>query len=280
MIDAAIDAGVTFFDTAEVYGSEVGGSETMLGVALRGKRERVVLASKFGGKFGSRHADRTNAPGSRRNVRRAIDGTLLRLQTDYVDLYYLHFPDPLTPIDETLSALNDLVCEGKVRYIGTSNLDAWQIADADWTARSRGLSRFVASQTHYNLIERTAGREVIPACLHYEIGFVPYYPLAGGLLTGKYRPDVSPPPDTRFGRRDRTPSRALLQRVEALRTYARERDLSLLQVAIGGLAAQPAVVSVIAGATSVGQLTANVAAANWVPSVGDLAALNALDERL
>jgi aryl-alcohol dehydrogenase-like predicted oxidoreductase len=302
IVSAAIEAGITFFDTAEVYG-ENGGSERILGEALKGRRDKVVLATKFG----HRRQPPDNAPGSRRNVRRAVEASLKRLQTDYIDLYYLHHPDTVTPIQETLAALHELVYEGKVRYIACSQLAAWQIVEAEWTARTEHLSRFIACQDHYSLLERSVEDEVIPACRQYGIGFVPYYPLAHGLLTGKYRRGEPPPPGTRLASRFipySSPTHPFLtgkyehsghaeedaaggassgiltdaafDRVEALERYAQERGLSLLQVAIAGLAAQPGVSSVIAGATRPEQVTANAAAAAWAPSAEDLAALNAL----
>jgi aryl-alcohol dehydrogenase-like predicted oxidoreductase len=252
-----------------MYGG--GASETALGVALKGRREQVVLATKFG----FSNAPVGNAPGSRRYVRRAIEASLRRLQTDYVDLLYLHAPDPLTPIAETLDAMHELVQAGSVRYLGICRMAAWQLADAHWTATTRGRERFVACQDRYNLLERQVEKEIIPACQHFGIGFVPFYPLAAGLLTGKYRAGEPPPtgarlPNAAYGLDD-----ALLRRVGALEQFAAERDLSLLQVALGGLAAQPAVTSVIAGATSVAQVQSNAAAAAWEPAAEERAALDA-----
>ena len=268
---AAIEAGITHIDTAEIYGGD-GASERMIGEALKGQpRDRLVLATKFG------HTSTPpgSAPGSRRNVRRAVEGSLTRLQTDYIDLYYLHSPDPVTPIAETLAALTELVNEGKVRYIASCNLAAWQVVEAEWTARATNTARFVASQNRYSLIEREAEAELLPACRAYGIGMVPFFPLAQGLLTGKFRRGEAGPAGARLsGRIESIPS-STFDKVEALDRFAQERGISLLQVAIGGLAAQPGVSSVIAGATRPEQVHANVAAASWIPSREDLAALNA-----
>jgi aryl-alcohol dehydrogenase-like predicted oxidoreductase len=272
VISAAIEAGITHIDTAEIYGG-VGASERMIGEALKGQqRDKIVLATKFG------HTSTPpgSAPGSRRNVRRAVEGSLQRLQTDYIDLYYLHSPDPVTPIAETLAALTELIAEGKVRYVATCNLAAWQVVEAEWTARTKNTARFVASQNKYSLIEREAEDELLPACRKYGVGLVPFFPLAQGLLTGKFRRGEAGPSGTRLsGRIESIPS-STFDKVEALEAYAHERGISLLQVAIGGLAAQPGVSSVIAGATRPEQVHANAAAGAWVPSAEDLAALNAL----
>jgi aryl-alcohol dehydrogenase-like predicted oxidoreductase len=272
VVNAAIEAGITHIDTAELYGGG-GKSEQMLGEALKGQqRDKVVLATKFG------HSSTPpgSAPGSRRNVRRAVEGSLKRLQTDYIDLYYLHSPDPLTPIAETLAALTELIQEGKVRYIATCNLAPWQVVEADWTARTTGTARFVASQNRYSLIEREVEQELLPACRKYGVGLVPYFPLAQGLLTGKFRRGEAAPEGTRLSGRIDSISASTFDKVEALEAYGKERRRSLLEVAIGGLAAQPGVSSVIAGATKPEQVKANAAAGAWIPSGEDLAALNAL----
>ncbi|MFN8526035.1 MAG: aldo/keto reductase [Chloroflexota bacterium] len=271
VVSAAIDAGINHIDTAEVYGGG-GGSERMIGEALKGKRDKVVLATKFG------HQGRApdNAPGSRRNVRRAIEDSLRRLQTDYIDLYYLHFPDAVTPVAETLAAMTELIAEGKVRYIAECNFPAWQVVEAEWTARAEHTARFIACQHHYSLLHRAPEAELLPACQRYGIGFVPYFPLAQGLLTGKYRRGEAAPAGTRLADRPAALTDEVFDRLAAIQAYADERGLSLLQVAIGGIAAQPGVASVIAGATKPEQIAANVAAAEWIPSAEDLAALNAL----
>ncbi len=272
VVSAAIDAGITHIDTAEIYGGD-GASERMIGEALKGyQRDTVVLATKFG------HASTPpgSAPGSRRNVRRAVEGSLKRLQTDYIDLYYLHSPDPVTPIAETLAALTELINEGKVRYIAACNLAAWQVVEAEWTARTAQTDRFIAAQNRYSLIEREAEQELLPACRKYGVGLVPYFPLAQGLLTGKYRRGEAVPAGTRLSDRIESVPASTFDKVEALEAFARERGVSLLQVAIGGLAAQPGVSSVIAGATKPEQVRANAAAGAWSPSAEDLAALDAL----
>ena len=273
VVFAALDAGITFFDTADTYGNK-GGSERLLGEALGGRRDDVVLATKFGGDMAGAYGPDFNARASRRYVRRAIEGSLRRLQTDYVDLYQLHWPDFATPLEETLHVLTDLVREGKVRYAGSSNLAAWQVADAAWVARDARLVPFISAQNEYSLLERQAERELVPACLRYGVGIIPYYPLAGGLLTGKYGGYPSGAASGRLTDRLAGYRPSVLDRVERLRAYAAERGRSLLDVAIGGLAAQPGVVSVIAGATSAAQVRANAAAGDWQPHGDDLAALN------
>jgi aryl-alcohol dehydrogenase-like predicted oxidoreductase len=271
VVHAALDAGVTLFDTSDSYGD----SEELLGAALAGRRDEVVIATKFGWDVGGANVPDWGARASRRYVRRAVERSLRRLGTDWIDLYQLHRPDGVTPMEETLAALTDLVREGKVRYIGSSNLAAWQITDADWIARTRGLERFVSAQNHYNLLERGVEAEVVPACLHHGIGLLPYFPLASGLLTGKYRRGEPPPPGTRLADRGLPPADdPRFDVVERLEAFARERGVTLLDVAIGGLAAQPAVASVIAGATTPEQVRANVAAGAWRPTAEDLAALD------
>jgi aryl-alcohol dehydrogenase-like predicted oxidoreductase len=207
----------------------------------------------------------------------ALEASLRRLQSDYIDLYQMHFPDPSTPLEETLGALDDAVHAGKVRYIGSSNLTGWQIADADWTARANGLSRFTSAQNRYSLLDRNVEREVIPACLRFEQGMIPYSPLSGGLLTGKYRRGEPGPEGSRLseeGFAARVLTEGNFERVEALSSFATERGISLLHVAIGGLAAQPAVASVISGATSPAQVLENVDAGAWTPTDEDLQALD------
>jgi aryl-alcohol dehydrogenase-like predicted oxidoreductase len=274
VVAAALDAGITLFDTADSYGSRPGESEEMLGRALGERRSEVVVATKFGSDLDGALGPDWGARGSRRYIRLAVEASLRRLRTDWIDLYQLHWPDPRTPIDETLSALDELVAEGKVRYIGSSNLTAWQVVDADWVARSNGMSRFISAQNQYSLLERDIERDLVPACEHTGIGVLPYFPLASGLLTGKYRRGAEAPAGTRLASRPERLAAANFDRIEALDGYARERGISMLDVAIGGLAAQPAVASVIAGATSPEQVRANVAAGAWQPSLADLAALD------
>ncbi|HVU90674.1 MAG TPA: aldo/keto reductase, partial [Jatrophihabitans sp.] len=218
------------------------------------------------------------ARGSRRYVRRAVESSLRRLRTDWIDLYQLHRPDPLTPIEETLSALDDLVHEGKVRYLGSSNFSGWQVAHAEWTSRTRGLSRFVSAQNEYSWLARDAEADLVPALVEYGIGLLPYYPLANGLLTGKYRRGEPAPAGTRiadFGRESSLTDETF-DVVEALEGFAKSRGVELLDVAIGGLAGQPAVASVIAGATSAEQVARNVAAGEWRPTGEDLEELRGL----
>jgi aryl-alcohol dehydrogenase-like predicted oxidoreductase len=269
VVDAALDLGVNLIDTADTYGN-VGGSETILGQLLEGRRADVVIATKFGMDMRGANGADNGARGSRRYVRRAIEGSLRRLRTDHVDLYQYHVPDGVTPVEETLAALDDLVREGKVRYIGSSNFDGWQVVEADWTARRDRTARFVSAQNEYNLLDRSAEAELAPACRAYGVGILPFFPLASGLLTGKYRRDRPRPAGTRLEGRDDVFTDRALDRVEALASYAEARGLTMLDVAIGGLAAQPAVASVIAGAMSADQIRANVAAVAWEPTDEDL----------
>ena len=274
VVDAALDEGITLFDTSDSYGE----SEEILGELLGGRRDQVLLATKFGSDLQGANGPDWGARGSRRYIRRAVERSLRRLRTDWIDLYQLHFPDPVTPMDETLAALTELVHEGKVRYIGSSNLAAWQVSDAEWLSRTHGHERFVSAQNHYSLLDRQVEAELVPACLAYGIGILPYFPLASGLLTGKYHRGEPAPEGTRLaGARfagQMTDER--FDVVEALEAFAAERSISLLDVAIGGLAAQPAVGSVIAGATRPDQVKANVAAGRWTPTPEDLAALDAI----
>lgn len=267
VVDAAIEQGITLFDTADSYGD--GASEELLGRALGTRRESVLVATKFG--MGDHDAEHFGAHGSRRYVRRAVEASLRRLGTDYIDLYQLHRPDPITPIDETLDAMSDLVTEGKVRYLGSSNLSAWQVADADWVARTAGYHRFVSAQNEYSLYNRSAEDELLPACERFGIGVLPYFPLAYGLLTGKYRRGEAAPAGSRLEAQAKRLENADWGRIEALQAFADARDISLLTLAVGGLAAQPAVGSVICGVTRPEQVVANVEAGLWQPSEQDLA---------
>jgi aryl-alcohol dehydrogenase-like predicted oxidoreductase len=278
VVDAAFEVGINLVDTADIYGGR-GGSETLLGEVLKGRRDQVVLATKFGMDMQGENGPDWGARGSRRYVRLAVESSLRRLQTDWIDLYQLHAPDGVTPIEETVSALEELVREGKVRYIGSSNLAAWQVADADSFARHAGTSRYISAQNGYSLLDRTVERDLTPACVAHGVGILPYFPLANGLLTGKYRRGEAAPKGTRMETRLDTVRDRTFDRIEALETYATERDVTLLDVAIAGLAAQPAVGSVIAGATRPEQVKANAAAGEWVPSASDLAALDALAPR-
>jgi aryl-alcohol dehydrogenase-like predicted oxidoreductase len=268
VVDAAIDCGVTFIDTADVYGNR-GGSEELLGQVLADRREHVILATKFGADMG----DGTVARGSRKYIRRAVEASLRRLQSDYIDLYQYHQPDGITPLEETLATLDNLVTEGKVRYIGSSNFAGWQIADADWIARTQHQARFVSAQNHYNLLHRDAEREIIPSCAHRGVGVLPYFPLANGLLTGKYRRGQTPPPGTRLAGRESELTDDVFDKLEALERFAELHGRSLLDVAVAGLAAMPTVTSVIAGATKPEQVRANATASEWELSPDELAKL-------
>jgi aryl-alcohol dehydrogenase-like predicted oxidoreductase len=276
VVDAAFDAGITLFDTADIYGTPHGASEEQLGAALKGRRDEIVLATKFGMDMeGMNGADR-GARGSRGYIIRAVEASLRRLDTDHIDLYQMHAPDPATPIDETLSALDDLVRSGKVRYLGNSNFAGWQIADADWTARAAGHTPFISAQNQYSLLHRDAETEILPACEHFGLGFLPFFPLNSGLLSGKYRRGEKPAEGTRLAlqRYQRWLDGADWDKIEALSAYGSERGHSLLDVAIAGLASRPAVTSVIAGATTADQVHANVTAGSWQLTAEDVAALD------
>jgi 1-deoxyxylulose-5-phosphate synthase len=279
-LDAALDLGVTLLDTADIYGSARGESEEVLGEVLGADRERFVLATKFGNDMGGVNGPDWGARGSRRYIRTAVEASLRRLRTDHIDLYQYHAPDGLTPVEETLAALGELVTAGLVRYVGSSNFAGWQVAQADHVAAELGAERFVSAQNEYSLLDRRAEAELVPACEEYGVGVLPFFPLANGLLTGKYERDVPPPAGTRLGDRKRDlHEHAPWDAIEGLRAYADRRGLSMLDVAIGGLAAQPAVVSVIAGATSADQLRANAAAGEWEPDAEDLAELDEIVPR-
>jgi aryl-alcohol dehydrogenase-like predicted oxidoreductase len=276
VIDAAIDEGITLLDTAEGYG-ELGGSELVLGEALKGRRDKVVLATKFGGPDMG-YGPAAGAGAGRGYIRLAVEKSLTRLRTDYIDLYQLHTPDPVTPIDETLAALDDLVTQGKVRYLGHSNLSGWQIADAAHIALAGGRTPFTSAQNHWSLLERDVEKEVVPAARHFGLGVLPYFPLANGLLTGKVRRGQGIPANSRLTepRRAGYVTDAKLDKVEALITWGQERGVSILEIAIGGLAAQPGCSSVIAGASSPDQVKANAAAGEWVPTDDELAAIDTI----
>ena len=252
VIFAALDEGITLFDTADIYGN-VGGSETFMGEILKGNREKVVLASKFGMSMETGDIAR----GSRRYIRKALEASLARLQTDYLDLYQFHEPDPLTPIEETLAALDEVVREGKVRYIGSSNLQGWQIAEADLLARSHRWQRFISAQNNYSLVNRKIEAEVIPAAKHFGVGILPYYPLAAGLLSGKFKRDQPAVPNTRLASRPSVLMSANFELLEELELFAGNRGMGLLELAFAWLLSNPSVSSVIAGATSGEQLRAN-----------------------
>ena len=272
VVAAALDAGVTFIDTADVYGREYGLSETLLGAALRGHRDGVVIATKFGHSGIPSPLPAWGAGGSRRYIRLAVEGSLRRLQTDWIDLYQLHTPDPGTPIEETIAALDELIREGKVRYIGHSNLPGWQLAEAELVARELGATRFISAQNEYSLLARGAEAEVLPAARHFDVGFLPYFPLQNGLLTGKFRRDERPT-DTRIMRqRQHLVEQAPWDVLDRYRSFAEERGLTMLEATFGWLLAQPALASVIAGTTKPEQVRQNAAAgAAWRPSDAEVA---------
>ncbi len=267
VVDAAFDCGVTFFDTADAYGK--GGSEQFLGEILKDRRHQVVFGTKFGANMADRH---DMALGSRRYIRQAVEGSLKRLQTDYIDLYQMHWQCPRTPIAETLAALDELVKEGKVRYLGHSHFTGWETADADWTARTKNYERFVSAQNYYSLLHRAAEDELVPACQRFGVGLLPYFPLENGLLTGKYKRGQPLPESNRLAAR-RQIGEPIFDVLEALEDFARERGVTLLDLAIGGLAGNTVVSSVIAGATKPEQIRANAAAGNWKPTAKDMAEL-------
>jgi aryl-alcohol dehydrogenase-like predicted oxidoreductase len=276
VVDAAFEAGITLFDTADTYGTPRGTSEELLGAALKGRRDEIVLATKFGMSMEGANGPDRGARGSRSYVVRAVEASLRRLDTDYIDLYQMHEPDPETPIEETLAALDDLVRAGKVRYLGNSNFAGWQIADADWTARAAGRTPFISAQNRYSLLQRDVEAEVLPACEHFGLGFLPFFPLDSGLLSGKYRRDQKPADGTRLSqdRYQRFLDGADWDTIEALTAYAGKRGRGLLDVAIAGLATRPAVTSVIAGATTPEQVRANAAAGSWELTPDDIAELD------
>ncbi|MEV0720590.1 aldo/keto reductase, partial [Asanoa sp. NPDC050611] len=244
IVHRALDLGVTLFDTAESYGDAPGRSEELLGNALAGRRDEAVVSTKF------------RPGGSRDHIRRAVEGSLRRLRTDWIDLYQIHSPDPGTPIEETLAALDELVIEGKIRYAGSSNFAGWQIADAEHTARARGYRGFVSAQHEYNLLWRKPEEEILPAVNAYQLGLLAYFPLQNGLLTGKYRPGLAPADGkvTRF--KSHLLRDAPWAELERFSAYARDRGLTEVQLAYGWLLAQPGVSSLVTGVTTVAQLDA------------------------
>lgn len=276
VIDAAIASGITLLDTADMYGAVAGTSESLMGEALEGRRDRIVLATKFGHEREMGY-DFPAGRGSRRYVRRAVEESLRRLRTDWIDLYQLHLPDPETPIAETIDALDELVKEGKIRYYGHSNFTGWQIAEAEFTSRERSTGRFISAQNHYSLLARAAEREVLPAAVRYGLGFFPYFPLHNGLLTGKFTREGGPSSSRIMSTRRHVWENAPWEALEEFRMFCAERDITMLQAAFGWLLAHPAVSSVIAGATSAAQVEANAeAGAAWTPDEADLAIIDGL----
>jgi aryl-alcohol dehydrogenase-like predicted oxidoreductase len=275
LLDACEAAGVTLLDTADIYGG-AGASEALLGEALEGRRDRFVVATKFGMDMGAAEGMPDAPRGSREYIRWAVEGSLRRLRTDRIDLYQYHEPDGVTPLAQTLGALDELVREGTVRFVGCSNFTAEQIEEAARVAAEDGLAAFVSLQNQYSLLDRDLEADVAGACERHGLGILPYFPLARGLLTGKYRRGAQAPPGARLAGSGEVADAATFDVLEALERFAAERGLTLLDVAVGGLAAQPVVASVIAGATRPEQVQANARAAAWTPSAEDLRALDAI----
>lgn len=278
VVHACLDAGITLFDTADMYGNR-GGSETLLGRILGHHRKDIVLASKFGLPMGE--GPYLNGAG-RHYIMRAVEDSLRRLRTDHLDLYQVHRPDPATPIEETLRALDDLVRDGKVRYVGCSNFAGWQLAEAEWAARAGGTVRFISAQNEYSLVDRRIEGDLVPAANAYGVGILPYFPLANGLLTGKYQRNHAMPDGARMTERPTRAEEVLTDRnwtiAEKVADYAAARGHSLLEAAIGWLASQGHVPSVIAGATTAEQVAQNAAAADWRMTAEEIADINALSD--
>ena len=274
VIDAALDAGINALDTADIYGGGV--SEQYVGKAIAARRDQWVLMTKFAGPMGQG----PNIGGASRGyIRRAVEASLDRLGTDYIDVYQIHFPDPRTPMEETMSVMHDLVAEGKVRYIGCSNYAGWQIAESNWIAKTNGWTPFVSSQPRYNILDRRIEAEHLPACKHHGLGLIPYSPLAGGFLTGKYRRGQEPPEGTRYAgspMAERTLNDRNFDRLEGLEGFAKERDITLTELAIGWLVAQPLCSTVIVGATKPEQAQENAKCAEVKFSAEDLKQLDEL----
>ncbi|GAA2003799.1 aldo/keto reductase [Catenulispora subtropica] len=275
VVDAALDSGITLLDTADMYGDTQ--SEEFLGEVLTGRRDKVVLATKFGHQgYDMKYGPAGGAKGGRAYIRRAVEASLKRLRTDYIDLYQLHTPDPHTPIAETLSALDDLVREGKVRYLGNSNFSGWQIAEAHYVAEQLNATPFVSAQNHWSLLVRDVEAEVVPAAVRFGLGVLPYFPLANGLLTGKIRRGGGIPDDARLAQRADWVTEDRLDKVEALTAWAEKNGRTLLDVGIAALAAQPGCASVISGAMNPEQVRANAAAGAWEPTAEQLAEIDTI----
>ena len=276
VVDASLDQGITLFDTADMYGGG-GLSEEYLGKALQGRRQDVLIATKFAWPMadGSLHRG-----ASRRYIFEAVEASLRRLGTDFIDLYQVHLPDAETPLEETMRALDDLVRQGKVRYLGCSNFAGWQLVDAQWIARSEDRDGFISAQNLYNLLDRNIERDLVPACNAHGVGILPYFPLASGFLTGKYRRGQDAPAGTRLSAwghmADGYLTEVNFDKLEALEAFASERGHSMLELAIGWLASQPNVSSVIAGATTPAQVEQNVEAGAWQLSQEDLTEVDQL----
>jgi aryl-alcohol dehydrogenase-like predicted oxidoreductase len=278
VVHKALDLGITLFDTADVYGNQ-GGSENCLGAILGDRRKKIVLATKF-----AMPMDKDGAlkGASRRYIMGAVEASLTRLKTDWIDLYQVHQPDPLTPIEETLRALDDLVRQGKVRYIGCSNFSAWRVVAAHWTSRHHNLEAFVSCQDEYSLLVRDIERELVPAMTQYGLGLLPYFPLASGLLTGKYKRDAKPE-GARLSYMQDLADRYMTETnwsiVERLAAFAAKRDRSVLELAFSWLAARPAVSSIIAGATKPEQVELNVKAADWALTAEEVEEIDKITSR-
>ncbi|MFP5314155.1 MAG: aldo/keto reductase [Actinomycetes bacterium] len=274
VVGAALEAGITLFDVADSYGRAPGVSEELLGRALGKSRDDVIVATKFGLDLKGLNGPDWGARGSRRYIVKAVESSLKRLNTEWIDLYQYHAPDPATPMDETLAALDSLVQSGKVRYIGHSNFAGWQVAEAEYVARQLGTTRFISAQNQYNLLERSVEREVVPAARAYGLGLLPYLPLANGLLTGKYAAGHAPAGSRLTHSRTNLLDQANWEQLADFSSYARARSLTELEVAFSWLASRPTVASVIAGATKPEQVHLNAGAARWVPSEADLEELD------
>ena len=279
VVDRAFDLGITLFDTADMYGGR-GGSETQLGKILGHRRKDIVLASKFGMAMSD---DGTKIGASRRYIMSAVEDSLRRLKTDWIDLYQLHQPDPLTPLDETMQALDDLVTQGKIRYIGCSNLPSWQVVESQWISKSMGLNRLVSCQDEYNILNRNVEAELIPAMQKYGCGLLPYFPLASGLLTGKYK-RTEMPEGARLTDMPTFANRIYLTDenfdiVDNLHKFANKTGHSILELAFGWMASRPTTASIIAGATKPEQIDANVAAVNWVLSKSEIDEVDKISAR-
>src|SRR5215467_12998601 len=274
VIHRALALGITLFDTADIY-SDMGGSENVLGQVLGDRRKDIVLTTKYSKPMAE---DGTRQGASRRYIMNAVEASLKRLKTDYIDLYQQHDYDPLTPIEETLRALDDLVRQGKVRYIGNSNFPAWRIAEAEYVARAMNVNSFVSCQDEYSLLVRDIEKDLLPAAQQYNLGLLPFFPLASGLLTGKYQRGTAAPNDTRFGKVQRLRDRYVTPRneeiVEKLQAFAQTRGHTMLELAFSWLAARPQVSSVIAGATRIEQIEQNVKAINWKLSAEEMAEID------
>jgi aryl-alcohol dehydrogenase-like predicted oxidoreductase len=277
VIGAALDAGVTFFDTADIYGAERGLSETLMGKSLEGKRDQIVLATKFGMDMAGANGPDWGVRGSRRYIRLAVEASLRRLRTDWIDLYQLHTPDPITPIEETLATLDDLITEGKIRYIGHSNLAGWQIAEAEFTAELHGHPKFISSQNEYSLLVRGAEKEVLPAVNAYGLGFLPFFPLYNGLFTGKFSREGGPADSRIMMIRKHLVDNAPWDVIEKYQEFCDERGVTMLEATFAWLLAQPGLTSVIAGATKPEQIVQNAqAATSWSATPEDIATITAL----